>query len=1685
MTFSSFLTGTLTCLLAAPPASQPVPRFEDMFVEAAGQWQVANGKWHVAGGNFVSSGGGRALAGDTSWRDYSLHVRLRTDQPGRHSWECATVAFRFTSRENRHGGDYYYVLLHTRQNLELGRRVGGKQVKGGLAHVRAVPPATDWNDLTITVKGGLIQVSVGGRLELEVIDPDPIPSGGIALMNLGAATCRFDSVRVTEARLAESSAPSIWPGHRYGFGQDDARSATSAAPADSWPTYAGSNHRSGVSVGTVSFPLHLQWKHQPAHPPAPAWPEPGKELHRLPFDYAFQTAIGAGLVFYGSSSEHTVTALDVQTGALRWRFYTEGPVRFAPVFDSGRVFAASDDGCVYCMDAADGRLVWRFRGGPTDQRYLGNGQMISRWPIRSGVLVADNVVYCAAGMWSSDGVYVHALNADDGSIRWTNRTSGRMYMKMPHDYLEGISGLSPQGYMLLTRRVLIIPNGRAMPAGFDARTGELLFCRNDASKLHHAGGAWNIAAGDLVIGQRHPLHQDRPVKVGEAEPYPGEGLLAWTYDTGEQVLSVAGRQIGLVADGMLYAAGGGKVTAVPTDVVHRKSGQFYASGRVDPALPPDHVHPGAWWRGTKYPWYPSQAVPIHPSPAAWEADAGKVYSMIRVGDALITGGRGNVSAFHVETGKRIWEAVVEGQVRGLAFAQGRLVISTTTGRIACFGPGRRDATKPSRRHTDALKALPDRKHILQTTGVSAGYGILIGAGDGDIACQLAANSDLAIYVFERDADPVHHLRGAAARYGLYGPRIAVHTSSEAGLPYADYCANLIVVHEIANLASQKVSLPEVYRVLRPFGGKAYLGCEADHAAWRKRLVDRGVPRDEIGLLDDAIVLSRGALPGAGEWTHQFADPGRTSATSDTHVRLPLKMLWFGGPGPARMVSRHWRTPPPLFSQGRLFVAGERHVMAVDAYNGRELWSREIPGVARFPAKYRGASIVTDGSAVYAPAGATCLQLDAANGTTLRTYEPPPRAASMPVPENPVRHARGGRSKATPVPNQLTWEFLALVGDTLVGSVGVANQAMSWWPEAYPECPYVFAIDKRDGSHRWLYAAEESVDPNAVAIRDGRVHLIDAVSSARRWREGRRGSAIRPKAVIKTLSLDSGEPVWTRDLAPSLTRLWSAPSMLLASGNSQFEAMDPTTGRTLWAKPIRGAFPVIMRDRLYVFPFGYDLRTGEPLTGRHPVTGRQVAFRMEHKGGCGTISGCPGGLFLRSGATGMIDLAQDSGMHWLGQVRPSCWLNTIPAGGMLLMPEGSSNCSCPYSYQTSLAMVPDERHENWSVFPDRGIRSNELIQSVRINLGAVGDQRDEDGNLWLAYPRPFRPGALSIPMTIRGQAETLRDDTDLAGLPVPSPWLYTSGIEGAFTARIGLALKRPASAHRCESSPVIDGTLAERCWRKAEELPFRTDEQRIDDSATGFVAFDDDHLYIAFRQGARMRKGAPAPWTAKMRGEDVALWHDDSINVRLKKAGKREGLYLTVSASGARFDARGGKRRVGVDPRWSGEWRSAVNTASDQWSVELAVPWSTLKEVGIHRGNLQLYLENTNQTGVGPKRSHYRYRPYTRLWCFAHPFADVAFAPLPKLPERSFIARLHFMESEPTQPGERVFDVRVQGETVIEGFDVVREAGGPQRVLVREIGPLTASDYLALELVPVRGKPPLINALELRAIDVEH
>jgi outer membrane protein assembly factor BamB len=73
------------------------------------------------------------------------------------------------------------------------------------------------------------------------------------------------------------------------------------------------------------------------------------------------------------------------------------------------------------------------------------------------------------------------------------------------------------------------------------------------------------------------------------------------------------------------------------------------------------------------------------------------------------------------------------------------------------------------------------------------------------------------------------------------------------------------------------------------------------------------------------------------------------------------------------------------------------------------------------------------------------------------------------------------------------------------------------------------------------------------------------------------------------------------------------------------------------------------------------------------------------------------------------------------------------------------------------------------------------------------------------------------------------------------------------------------------------------------------------------------------------------------------------------------------------------------------------------------------------------------------------------------------------PVRSFTVMLCFAEPDDLEPGDRVFDVALQGKTVLSDLDVVKEAGGPNRVLSKTFRGVSAGDDLTIQLSPKTGR----------------
>ncbi len=167
-------------------------------------------------------------------------------------------------------------------------------------------------------------------------------------------------------------------------------------------------------------------------------------------------------------------ALADHNGQPAWTFETGSPIKAPPSVADGRVYFGCGDGNAYCLEAASGRELWRFRAAPIERHTMVYGHMASTWPVNSGVVItseADSgrpLALFAAGIIDSDGTYVYAVDAHTGELVWQNNSAG-------HHNARLRKGVSVQGNLALAGDRLLLAGGNQIsPAPFDVKTGTLL-----------------------------------------------------------------------------------------------------------------------------------------------------------------------------------------------------------------------------------------------------------------------------------------------------------------------------------------------------------------------------------------------------------------------------------------------------------------------------------------------------------------------------------------------------------------------------------------------------------------------------------------------------------------------------------------------------------------------------------------------------------------------------------------------------------------------------------------------------------------------------------------------------------------------------------------------------------------------------------------------------------------------------------------------------------------------------------------------------------------------------------------------------------------------------------------------------------------------------------------------------------
>lgn len=979
-----------------------------------------------------------------------------------------------------------------------------------------------------------------------------------------------------------------------------------------WPTWRGDAARRGYTPDRLPTKMSRHWSWRPVHRPQPAWPRDD----RMSFDRTNHAVIAHERVYFGSSADCKVCALDAMTGELEWTFFTDSPVRFAPVVWEDRVFVVSDDGYLYCLDAALGSLIDRWRGGPSDDRVLGNGRVVSRWPARGGPVIYDGVLYWAAGIWQSEQIFIYAMNPETGEILWKNDSSGGIDMPQPHGGAQAKSGVSAQGYLLANEERLFVPTGRAVPAAFSRGSGAFEYYRLQENTRR--GGTIAVLTGSLLYNGGQAYRTDN----GALLPDPIEG-------------AVAGFSRG---------------------IVHGWRGQLRA---LQPIIKEATDRKGK-----------PVKVPAHE--VLWQLkDVPSGTSLIVAGDTIVTSHEDKIAAIDVTSRQVLWSDQVDDVAYGLAAANGRLYVSTASGTIHCYADNvaaqpveqrLKEEDQPYGANDVYARAAAE---IIERTGVTEGYCVDLGCGDGALAYELAKRTRLDIIAIDPDAENVRAARQRLDACGLYGSRVTVHQGHLAKTNYPKYFANLVVSARAVSEGAGAVDSAERFRLQRPYGG---IAC--------------------IGRLDAMKINTRGPLSGAGQWTHLYSNAANTLCSTDD-IKGPLSMLWFRDVD-LELPQRHGRGPSPLFHNGRLFAAGLDGLRAVDAYNGRSLWHFEQEGMLdAYNADHLAGTAITGSNmcvaddSVFLRNNDRCYRIDAATGKVTHTYLAPRQKDGEPG----------------------TWGYIATEDGILFGSLSNTDhvvrhaylRADAQMKQQFSESTVLFAMDVESGELLWRHDAQNSLRNNTIAVGGGKVFLIDrelAVDDLLSRAPARRGEKPKQPPVghrtgeLVAMEAKTGKQLWySIDDIFGTTVAFSAEHdvLLMCYQPTRFRlpsevggsltAFRASTGERLWdGKAKYSTRPLINDQTIIAWPSSIDLLTGEA---------KPLSLAKSY--GCGQLSGSKNLLMFRSGTLGYLDTSRDAGTENFGGIRPGCWINAFPVGGLVLVPDASAGCKCSYQNRSWVAL----------------------------------------------------------------------------------------------------------------------------------------------------------------------------------------------------------------------------------------------------------------------------------------------------------------------------------------------------------------------------------------------------------------
>ena len=1432
-----------------------------------------------------------------------------------------------------------------------------------------------------------------------------------------------------------------------------------AASGSDWPMWRFDANRSAASPDELPEDLHLQWVRE--YPPREqVWDDPlNHDL--MPYDRVFEPVVSDGRMFLGFNDSGKVVALSTKDGGEIWRFHTDGPVRLPPAVSGDRVFFASDDGFLYCVDCRDGELRWKFRGGPSAQQVLGNKHLISAWPARGGPVVRDASVYFAASIWPFMGTFVYALDVETGAVRWVNDGTSAQFIKQPHS-ADSFAGVGPQGALVATEDLLLVPGGRSVPAAFDRHSGEFKY--------------FHINAGGKGVGGSFVAANDDRFFVHTR----GRGVRAFELGTGTKSNAVLDEPV--LAGDRIYAA-----AERPEDAV-----KFVQ----------------AFDRKLK---------------AIGEFDADASGDLILAGNRLYAAGGGRITALSVNetSGEPSWSRPVEGNVVRLLAADNRLFAVTLEGRILCFGAMKQVPLVLNEPESRVGKGAVNPPAVLRHTDGLAGRALFFGADSFGELEGFLKHSRFRVDAVHSSPAVVQQLRSQLdVGRGVYGSRITVREGDCGTFKAPPYFARLIHVSGSASkrLEDENV-VSRVYKSVRPYGGVLWIECASSDAKAIEAAAGRAkLSNAEITAHEGAVMIRKqGALPGSADWTHLYCDVANTLKSDDTLVKAPLGLLWFGGNSNMDVLPRHGHGPSEQVIGGRLFIEGMDSINARDVYTGEILWQRRFPDLGTYGVYYnetyqdtplspaynqkhipgangRGPNFIATEDSVYLAISNACIALDARNGEITRTIQLPSGGGAT-----DLRH----------------WAYIGVYENLLLGGNGFAHftrqysdgetknggatdpvrkpnsKVRTYAPiEDLSASKSLVVFDRGTGEALWSLDARHSFPHNGIVAGNGRVYCLDRLPKSAEDKRRRRGLPLPEGYRIVALEAGTGKKIW--EIEEGITGSWLSYSaehdILLQAGaragdriqdevGQGMTAYAGATGRVRWSKPtLSYTGPCILHNDLvmtgansYKTSAGaFSLIDGSPHLIENPLTGTLEPWKLSRTYGCNTIVASEHLLTFRSGAAGYYDLSGHSGTGNIGGFKSGCTSNLIIANGVMNAPDYTRTCSCSYQNQTSLALIHMPEMEMWTYSQiGSDMEPGARLKRLGVNFGAPGDRRSDDGVLWLDYPG------------VGGQSPAMRITVEGEGLDYPRhhsamlagegwPWVNASCVSGA--TRISLV-------------PLTARTSRQPAAAPSERLAFATRDaaDTAEENAAGRVTTSSSDLELVEDRGVQL-VGLRFPDVQLPRGAEIESAFIQ-FTVDEASAGDTDlRIAIQDTANAPAFQVRNKDVSRRATDAESVAWKPLPWAKVDASAAEQATPdlKSLLRRVLARKDWKPGNAIGFTITGTGKRVARSRGEGSPRLVVTlkgAKSF-EAESEPIAPVPYR---VRLHFAEPNDLAPGERVFSVRLQGKQVLSDLDVRKLTGAHNRGLVKEFSKVPIADELVIEMSRASASAaPILSGIELIA-----